>query len=289
VFHHRDHEHPFMAPTSGIKSGSFTIPASDFETDYDVYFHIILTVTDKAGISTTVTRDVHPKLATVKVLTNPAGLSVALDGTPGPTPLSFTGVVNFQRSLGAVSPQTVSGKTWVFDSWSDGGAQTHTVATPAKATTYTAVFRIAGGGVGTGSGLTGTYYDNSDFTGASVTRVDRTINFQWSSGVAPAAGIGAPAYSVRWTGRLAAQFTERYTFSLRSDEGIRLLLDGNVVIDDSSPHAAHTATASVNLVAGALHTVELDYYNLNGSALARLSWKSPSTPLSLVPSSQLYP
>jgi CSLREA domain-containing protein len=289
VFHHRDHEHPFMPPTSGIKKGSFTVPLSDFETDYDVYFHIILTVADSAGLSTTVTRDVHPKLATVTVATSPAGLSAVLDGTPLPTPLSFVGVVGFQRSLGVGSPQALNGRAWAFDSWSDGGAQTHTIATPAKSSTYTAVFRVDGGSVGTGTGLTATYYDTSDFTGPSVTRIDPTVNFRWASNIAPAPGIGPPAYSVRWTGALQAQFTQKYTLALRSDEGARLLIDGNVVIDDMTPHSARTDKATVALVAGERHAIEIDYFNVTGTGQARLSWQSASTPLSLIPSSQLYP
>jgi glucose/arabinose dehydrogenase len=289
TFHHRDHEHPFMPPTSGITRGTFTVPVSSFETDYDVYFHIILTVTDSAGISTTVTRDVHPKLATVKVLTDPGGLTAELDGTPMPTPLTFIGVVNFERSIGAGSPQTLNGRSWAFDSWSDGGAQTHTIATPPTATAYTAVFHVAGGSVGTGTGLTGAYYDSSDFTGPTTTRVDPTIAFQWRSGQAPVPGVTPPTYSVRWTGQLQAQFSERYTFSLRSDDGARLILDGTTLIDDMTAHTARTDKASVKLVAGTRHTIEVDYANVTGAGLARLSWQSASTPLSLVPSSQLYP
>ena len=95
TFRHRDHEHPFLPPTSGITQGSFTIPAADFETDWVVYFHIILTVVDSKGIATTVTRDVYPKLAKLTILTSPDGLPVLLDGTNTPTPLAFPSVVNF--------------------------------------------------------------------------------------------------------------------------------------------------------------------------------------------------
>ena len=82
------------------------------------------------------------------------------------------------------------------------------MSTPAANTTYTATFRATGG---TGSGLSATYFDNIDFTGTTVTRVDPTVNFVWGLG-SPAAGIAADTYSARWTGRIEPPVTETYTF-----------------------------------------------------------------------------
>ena len=64
------------------------------------------------------------------------------------------GVVGIQRTLGAVSPQTSGGTTYAFQSWSDGGAATHTIATPRRDTTYTATFTAST--VPVGIGLQGT-------------------------------------------------------------------------------------------------------------------------------------
>ena len=75
---------------------------------------------------------------TVTLATNPSGLQLKLDGQPVSAPYSFVGVVGIQRKLEAVSPQTVSGATRVFSSWSDGGARVHTIRTPATNRTYTA-------------------------------------------------------------------------------------------------------------------------------------------------------
>lgn len=61
-----------------------------------------------------------------------------LDGAPITTPASFDGVVGMMRSVEAVSPQTVDFVRWSFESWSDGGAARHDIATPASDTTYTA-------------------------------------------------------------------------------------------------------------------------------------------------------
>ena len=71
---------------------------------------------------------------------SPSGLSLTLDGQPVVAPFTFTGVVGIQRSLGAPSSQTSGPKTYDFASWSDAGAQTHTISTPASSTTFTAVY-----------------------------------------------------------------------------------------------------------------------------------------------------
>ena len=74
---------------------------------------------------------------------------------------------------------------------------------------------------GTGDGLQGAYRDWT--SGATVTRLDQTINFDWGLG-APADGLGATNFSAAWDGILQAQFDEPYTLHLVSDDGARLWL-----------------------------------------------------------------
>ena len=139
-FHHDDHTHPFLAATSGITSGSFVIPTSG-ETSANVFFRIHLTVTDSGGLQNSTSRDVMPRTATITLATNPSGLQLTLDGQPQTAPIVFVGVVGVIRTIGAVSPQTQNGRQFVFKMWSDGGAQTHNIVTPAANTTLTARFR----------------------------------------------------------------------------------------------------------------------------------------------------
>ena len=139
-FHHATHIHPFLAPTSGATSGSF-VPSTVGHTEADVWYRIYLTVRDSGGLTTTVFRDVQPRTVQLTFATSPAGLSLRLDGQPRATPLTVTGVVGVQRTLEAPSPQTVGNKTHVFVRWSDGGASSHTIFTPASSTTYTATFQ----------------------------------------------------------------------------------------------------------------------------------------------------
>jgi glucose/arabinose dehydrogenase len=140
-FHHHVHTHPHVPPTSGATSGSFVIPTIG-ETDTDVWYRIHLTVTDPFGFSTSVYRDILPQKSTLTLQTNPAGLQVTLDGSPQTTPVSKQSVVGMQRTLGVISPQNLSGTNYVFSSWSDGSAATHTITTPSVNTTYTASYTL---------------------------------------------------------------------------------------------------------------------------------------------------
>src|SRR5687767_4583978 len=136
------------------------------------------------------------------------------------------------------------------------------------------------------SGLTGTYYDNMDFTGAQFTRVDPTINFNWGYG-SPMSTIAPDTFSVRWNGQVIAQKTERYTFYIRSDDGAKLVVNGNVLVDRLFPQSATEYSAFVDLVAGQKYNIRLDYFERAGGAQAQLSWSSPTTPKQIIPATQL--
>ena len=140
-FHHDTHTHPAMASTSGIKSGSFVIPATG-ETSANVWYRVYLTVTDSGGLSTTIYVDVLPNTSVFTLATSPSGLQLTLDGQPIAAPINVTSVVGITRTLGVVTPQTSDRDTYQFSSWSDGGAATHNIQTPATNTTYTATFQL---------------------------------------------------------------------------------------------------------------------------------------------------
>src|SRR5687767_14561358 len=75
------------------------------------------------------------------------------------------------------------------------------------------------------NGLRGEYFNNQDFTGTLVTRIDPTVNFDWVSG-SPIAGIDPDSFTVRWTGEIVPRYSETYTFHVRSDDGERLWING---------------------------------------------------------------
>jgi glucose/arabinose dehydrogenase len=136
-FHHADHVHPFLPPTAGVTSGSFEIPNTG-ETAANVFYRVRLTVTDSRGARHSTFRDLLPRVSTIRLATNPAGLRVTLDGQPVRGPVQLQGVAGILRTLGAVSPQSFDGSSWLFDGWSDGGAAVHQVTTRRRNQTYTA-------------------------------------------------------------------------------------------------------------------------------------------------------
>lgn len=139
VFHHDTHTHPFLGPITGQKTGSFQIPKQG-ESSANVWYRINLTVTDSKGLTHQVSRDVTPRTSQLTINTSPTGLEITLDGQPSTAPITVTSVRGFTRIIGTTSPQTAGGKTYNFTSWSDGGAETHSIDTPATNTTYTATF-----------------------------------------------------------------------------------------------------------------------------------------------------
>ena len=73
--------------------------------------------------------------------TTPGGLQVVLNGSASTATVTRTVIVGSTNSVSAVTPQTKSKKTYSFQSWSDGGTQTHSIVADASTTTYTARFK----------------------------------------------------------------------------------------------------------------------------------------------------
>ena len=142
--------------------------------------------------------------------------------------------------------------------------------------------------LGEGDGLRGDYFRNRDLAGAPLmVRKDRTVNFDWDIG-APMELTKPGPFSVRWTGEIQAQFTEPYTLYLETDEGVRVWLNGKLVMNDWVDRYDGKSQATVNLVAGQKYPLQIEYYKNQGLAHARMLWSSPSTPKRPVPQSQLY-
>ncbi len=139
-FHHNTHTHPFIAAVAGATSGSFVVPNTG-ETSTNVWYRIYLTVQDSGGLTHTVYRDITPRTSQITLNTARSGLQVTVDGQPFTAPYAFSSVIGMQRSIGTSSPQTLTGTPWTYQSWSEGGAVTHTITTAATNIAYTATFK----------------------------------------------------------------------------------------------------------------------------------------------------
>jgi hypothetical protein len=127
-----------------------------------------------------------------------------------------------------------------------------------------------------GTGLKGEYFDNMDFTNLKLTRTDAQVNFDWGTG-SPNAALGADTFSVLWNGLLLVPETATYTFSTLNSDGVRLYVNGVLMINDYTDQSTNWKDgATVNLTAGQMVDLHLRYYENTGSAVAKLKWTGPS-------------
>jgi len=140
---------------------------------------------------------------------------------------------------------------------------------------------------GNGAGLQGDYYDNMDFTGPLLRRTDPTVNFDWGNG-SPDPAMGADNFSVRWTGKVQPRFTGTFTFYTASDDGVRLWVNNQLLIDNWTDHAPTENAGSIALQAGHLYDLKMEFYENGGGAVAQLYWSGPSVAREVIPSAQLY-
>jgi hypothetical protein len=129
------HSHPLQSFAGA--SGSFTAP----DHEYPSYLELKLTATDSGGLTNTKVLRLDPKTVELTFATTPGGLSLTVGSTKSTATFTRTVIVGSTNSVSADSPQNKGRKTYTFQSWSDGGAQTHGILAPASATTYTARFR----------------------------------------------------------------------------------------------------------------------------------------------------
>lgn len=147
--------------------------------------------------------------------------------------------------------------------------------------------------IGAGIGLKGSYYSNhlsTDlFTGApSLVRTDAVVNFNWGLG-SPDPTVSTDHFTVRWTGDVQPQFSETYTFYTKTDDGVRLRINNQLLIDKWVNQTGVEWSGTIGLTAGQRYAVQMDYYENVTGASAQLSWSSPSTAKQIIPMTQLYP
>ncbi len=140
----------------------------------------------------------------------------------------------------------------------------------------------------TGNGLRGYYYNDINPGGNQYLRaVDEKIDFNWEYR-APRPGIQADPFSVRWEGFIVPEFSEEYTFHITSDDGVRLTIGEEEVIDFWKNTDARESAGTVNLEAGERYKIVLEYFDQGQVAEVQLSWSSKSLQKEIVPKERLY-
>jgi glucose/arabinose dehydrogenase len=130
------HQHPVQT-FAGVASGSFTTP----DHEYPSYLELRLTATDSGGLTDSTSVRLDPRTVVLTFQTNPGGLQLTVNGASAKATFGRTVIIGSTNVISAPTPQQKGKKTYLTASWSDGGAQTHSIVAPATATTYTARFR----------------------------------------------------------------------------------------------------------------------------------------------------
>jgi hypothetical protein len=236
-----------------------------------------------------------------------------------------TGMIAYGRSdyVGFISSRTVNlaSGTWTFTVVSDDGVRLYVddqlvidgwKVQPPTTYTYTATFSSTADHrlrlewfeneygarasfdmqpVGAEVGLKGEYYSSSSpgtFTTKIMERTDSTVNFDWGSG-SPGSGVPSDLFAVRWTGSLTAPTSGTYTIYVTADDGVRVWIDGNLVIDAWKVQPPTEYSWTGPLSAGK-HTIKIEYYENTYGAVMKLGWTTPGgTKVYPIPSSYLSP
>jgi hypothetical protein len=96
-------------------------------------------------------------------------------------------------------------------------------------------------------------------------------------------------YSIRWTGQVMPRQSETYTFTTFSDDGVRLWVDGKLIIDNWTPHGTTEDRGAASLLANHRYDIRLEFFQAAGGAAIKLLWSSPSQPREIIPAAYLYP
>ena len=175
----------------------------------------------------------------------------------------------------------------VIDQWHDqsvrfystivslSGSVSHTVTMEYYENRGYAVASLNWVQVNTAGNFIGAYYNNITLSGVPTQmRLDPKINFNWGTGSPDAATIGRNHFSARWTMDTSLN-AGQYQFTVTADDGVRLYLDGKLIIDQWKDQAATTYT-SIKMIGAGPHTITMEYYENAGVATAQLAWQTVS-------------
>jgi hypothetical protein len=120
-------------------------------------------------------------------------------------------------------------------------------------------------------------------------RIDPNINFGWGNG-SPDPSVNPDNFSVRWTGQIAVPTSgETYTFTTETDDGVRLWVNDQLVVDKWINQSPTSHSGDIELDGYGPYNIEMEYFENGGGAVAKLYWESDFTAYGIVPENFLAP
>jgi glucose/arabinose dehydrogenase len=121
------HGHPLQT-FAGVKEGELIVP----EHDYPSYLEITLRVADERGLTASKTIKLEPRAVNISIASSPPGIELTAGLLQGPSPLALAAIEGSHVLLSAPQTAQIGGKTYNWQSWSDGGERIHTLLTGAS-------------------------------------------------------------------------------------------------------------------------------------------------------------
>jgi alpha-D-xyloside xylohydrolase len=128
-------------------------------------------------------------------------------------------------------------------------------------------------------GLAGEYFEGENFETPRSRFVDAKVDHTWPDpplAELPAGLASLSHFSARWQGTLTAPEDGEYEIGLEGNDGFRLILDGETVVEDWKAGAARYKGATRTFRKGQLVKVRIEYYQVDGNRVLRLAWRQPS-------------
>jgi hypothetical protein len=148
---------------------------------------------------------------------------------------------------------------------------------------------LGAGTAARGQGLKGEYFKGTALSGAPVLTRIENVNFNWG-GNAPDPVVGADTFSVRWTGGITPTQSGLYKFATRTDDGVRVYVNGESMITNWSDHSATwNYSQQVALEAGVTYAITVEFYENGGDAVMELYWSGPGFAQQIVSTAVLSP
>ncbi len=142
--------------------------------------------------------------------------------------------------------------------------------------------------LGNGNGLIADYFTGYNFGALQYTEANQTIDFDWGTLSPNTDKLGNDQFSVRWSGQIMPLYSEEYTFYTNSDDGVKLIINGETIIDGFATDGAPERNGKITLTAGQKYDIKLEYGEKGGNAFCTLDWESTSQARQVVPRDQLF-